>query len=82
MDIMMKCGCAAQGTLSRGGGPYVVACLVHGCTEQVSAPDLSGRTALCSYGGREVPSKVSLAFFVHRPEREHDEYYCGCFGWD
>ncbi len=38
----------------------------------------------------EKPSSVNLAFFSYRGpgtthykgEAPHDEYYCGCFGWD
>jgi len=83
IGIMMKCGCAAQGTLSREGQPAVVGCGVHGCTDvEDSPPDLAGRTALCSYGGNEVPSRPDLAFFEHRPNDKHDRYYCGCYGWD
>jgi hypothetical protein len=25
---------------------------------------------------------VRLLFFKHNPEKEFDEFYCGCFGWD
>lgn len=80
-DTFMRCGCAAQGTIGNSEKPI---CLVHDCVEPASAPDLSGRYAICSYGpphGR-VPSKLSLAFFVHHPDDEEDRYYCGCYGWD
>lgn len=30
----------------------------------------------------ERPSSPSLAFFEHTPSKSHDNYYCGCFGWD
>ena len=30
----------------------------------------------------EVPSSNKLAFFKERPDKEFDEYYCGCHGWD
>lgn len=83
VGITMACGCAASGTLKRGCQPALVACGLHGCTEVAEqAPDLAGRKARCTYGGNEVPSSTSLAFFKHRPDRECDEYYCGCFGWD
>ena len=83
VGIAMKCGCAAQGTVTRKDEPAVVGCLVHGCTEVAEAPpDLTGRTAICLYGGNEVPSSHSLAFFEHRPNEKHDRYYCGCYGWD
>lgn len=83
VGITMTCGCTAQGSLSRNGGPALVGCGIHNCTEIVeTAPDLTGRTATCSYGGNEVPSSTDLAFFRHQPGAKHDSYYCGCFGWD
>jgi hypothetical protein len=81
--IAMKCGCTAHGTLQRKGEPAVVACAVHDCTDVAEvAPDLTGRKARCRYGGNEVASSFSLAFFEHHPNAEHDSYYCGCYGWD
>lgn len=83
VGIAMKCGCAAQSTITRPGHPALVGCGLHNCTELADAPpDLTGRTAVCSYGGSEVPSRTSLAFFEHRPNEKHDRYYCGCYGWD
>ncbi len=83
VGIMMECGCAASGNLRVNGGPALVCCGVHDCTEVAAVePDLTGRKARCSYGGKEVPSCSTLAFFKHRPTMEYDEYYCGCFGWD
>lgn len=29
----------------------------------------------------ERPSSPDLALFRYRPERDHDEFYCGCMGW-
>jgi len=54
--IMMTCGCAAQGTCSKKDGrvfdPPIPACLTHDCFEvAAAAPDLTGRTARCSYFG-------------------------------
>lgn len=58
-------------------------------------PDLEGREAHCTYlghtfkhKGRKVtctgkaPSRIDLAFFEHKPASAHDEFYCGCWGWD
>jgi len=44
----------------------------------------------CNYGcqGKDTcecgdePSKVSLAFFEHKPDQAQDTFYCGCLGWD
>ena len=29
-----------------------------------------------------APSSTNLPFFKHCPEKDYDEYFCGCFGWD
>lgn len=50
----------------------------------------TGRNHESNYGCKrgepcqcEQPSLIhKLPFFVHRPDRPHDEFYCGCFGWD
>lgn len=45
--------------------------------------DLKFRTANCCYAcGNTEPSQKFLPFFAERPERETDQYYCGCYGWD
>ncbi len=43
------------------------------------------RMATCAYNCKSTrPSseREQLAFFRELPERETDEYYCGCQGWD
>ena len=50
--------------------------------EDVTDVDLTGRYAKCSYCGRIHKSDDNLAFFRHHKGLEHDEYYCGCRGWD
>jgi hypothetical protein len=81
---IMKCGCAANATISVAGGAPLPGCGVHRCTEpHQDPPSLEGRTAFCAYGRHgERPSSTALAFFESHPDREHDVYYCGCFGWD
>ncbi len=82
--MLMKCGCAAQGT-DRNGDPV---CVVHfgldiGATEKVKTPHLTGRKARCSYGNHGITaSDLRLAFFEYKPDQETDRYYCGCWGWD
>ena len=54
MDVMMKCGCAAQGVRTATKGvkhePPLPACLIHDCIEVAdAAPNLDGRTARCTY---------------------------------
>ena len=94
---MMKCGHSANGVI-RDNKPVCVICygISDGADIIEEKPiDLTGRKARCSYYGKtfthrgrkvtctgEVDSKVSLAFFEHCPNKEYDNYYCGCFGWD
>ncbi len=65
MNILMKCGCTAQGTVTAMKGVKletpIPGCLVHDCFEPATdAPDLTGRSARCAYYGK------SVAFFVDR----------------
>lgn len=73
-------------------------CIIHETCEMVEAPSFEGRTARCMYFGKEVyknecgecrgicthevPSKLNLAFFESRPDKEYDGFYCGCHSWD
>lgn len=75
--IFMKCNCVSQGTSK--GKP---ACLVHDTQEQIPAPNLTGRKASCTYCKKTVDSKGELAFFRYLPDKDRDEYYDGCMGWD
>lgn len=90
--VIMKCGCAASG--SHNGKPV---CVCHvGLTPDAEEPmdpqpDLSGRMARCKYFGTftgkstchgEKTSSELLPFFRYTPDKPHDEYYCGCFGWE
>ena len=94
---MMKCGHAANGTCSRSGGvdfnPPLQVCVICFCLEQAETqPNLEGRKARCSYQKKRdgsshtddelKPSSLDLTFFSHHPDREFDEFYCGCWGWD
>ncbi len=76
---MMKCGHSANARTS-DDKPCCAICI---CTEIAELPNLTGRTAFCGYGKHaEKPSSTDLAFFEHKPTEAHDNYYCGCFGWD
>lgn len=81
---MMECGHAANATSK--GDPVCAICVgLHPGARVIAEaqPDLTGRTAKCSYRcGSTAPSSTSLAFFTHQPNQEHDNYYCGCWGWD
>lgn len=82
----MKCG-HANNAVTGDGKP---ACAICECTEIEREckgnEGLEGREARCSYYGKNCHSKTAsswdLAFFSHRPDKEYDEYYCGCWGWD
>jgi len=84
---MMACGHSAN-SMTRDGKPTCAICYFAspGADTVVETPDLSARTARCSYYAakcqKEEPSSPSLAFFEHKPAEAHDRYYCGCFGWD
>lgn len=50
-------------------------------------PKKGTRMARCGYYKRcksERPSseKANLAFFKATPDRDYDDYYCGCYGWN
>lgn len=69
--VIMKCGCVAQGVVTAIRGEKlpepIPGCMVHDCYEKAdAAPDLTGRTAECSYlpkGHAIKPSSLDLAFF-------------------
>lgn len=74
---MMKCGHTAN---SECNGQYY--CVICDCKEiQDNKPEIQGRKAKCFYCRKTTDSKWTLPFFKHT-EREFDEYYCGCEGWD
>jgi hypothetical protein len=81
MPPMMKCGHAANATMD--GKPACAICA--GLTPLATVvddapPSLEGRIARCTYCGKEQPSSPDLWFFSANPDREHDYYYCGCWG--
>ena len=53
---------------------------------QTDIDGLEGRKARCYQhkGGNPplVQSRWNLPFFNYRPDKETDEYYCGCWGWE
>ena len=83
MKPMMKCGHAANATMN--GKPVCAICAGINPLATVvdeAPPSLEGRTAACSYCRKEVPSSTNLPFFSYHPARQHDDYYCGCRGWN
>lgn len=81
---MMQCGHRANATCK--GKPCCVICAqIHPGAYEIDedAPSLEGRRAKCGCCGTTRASTDSpLAFFKHCPDKEFDEYYCGCYGWD
>lgn len=53
-----------------------------GCADLTIDERLEGREARCGWCGKREPSRPSLPFFWYREDKELDEYYCGCGGWD
>lgn len=77
--VLLTCGHAANST-DYANRP---ACAICGVVKLASAvPDLAGRLAMCVYADNVKPSAFYLAFFRYRPDRDNDEFYCGCFGWE
>ena len=79
MEVLMKCGHTSM-FMDAEGKPC---CAICDCYEiEENQPSLEGRIAKCSYCKNERPSSYLLPFFKYRPDKDCDEYYCGCFGWD
>jgi hypothetical protein len=81
---LLKCGHAANAT-TEDGRPCCAICIgiSEGAQEVAEKqPDLKGRRAKCTYCMKTIESSLSLAFFEHRPHDDHDDFYCGCRGWD
>jgi hypothetical protein len=99
---LLRCGCVAVSFDSQTGLP---ACIVHLGDPRAewvdnNSPDLTGRTARCTYYGAEhhknecpkcrgkticeceEPSDFNLPFFKYHPDKDKDEFYCGCHSWD
>lgn len=81
---LMKCGHAGNARQKDGSLVCAICIGIKPGADVIDAnPDLTGRMAECVYGHhRVVPSSLDLPFFAHHPDRERDEYYCGCYGWD
>lgn len=68
--------CNRYGSRTRRTGRAATHCE---CRECAKAIDREINLGVCQC---ERPSSPDLAFFQARPDREFDEFYCGCFGWD
>ena len=77
--VLLTCGHAANSTDYQ----QRPACSICGDIKVAAAqPNLIGRLARCQYGDRSVASSYELPFFKYRVDRDMDEYYCGCYGWN
>lgn len=76
----LKCGCIPV-SYTKDNEPI---CLIHNCTEtvEITNEDIKNRKAKCNYCGRIVTSSFDLPFFKYCPDKESDEFFDGCFGWD
>lgn len=52
------------------------------CNGTWSTRDEPCRCEQPSTDGISSDGPARLAFFEHRPDQDHDRYYCGCWGWD
>jgi len=89
MAYLMKCGHVGNSLLltKEGAIPYCAICGNTVVDKEVHGKvGLEGRKARCTqHRGIEnsiVDSDWDLAFFRYCPDKEYDEYYCGCWGWD
>jgi len=80
----MACGHVANAKLDNGDPCCIICYGIHpGAGQVVEPPDLTGREAKCYYCGKIVSSMNGrIQFFNHLPEKDYDEFYCGCKGWD
>ena len=81
---LMTCGHSANGFRVSATGEKIPACVICNCIEEskIQPSDIAGRIALCSCCKKQQPSNPDLAFFEYKPNEDHDNYYCGCKGWD
>ena len=88
IKYLMACGHVAQAVDGKTGKPGCVFCfpdpkstIVKRTIENMT-DGLEGRKARCAWCNKKVDSRWDLAFFEYKPDKEYDEYYCGCGGWD
>lgn len=69
--VLMKCGCVAQGVCDFKEGkkldPPIPVCVIHDCYDvEKEMPDLTGRTAKCSYfGAKKMRHKDECNYKCH-----------------
>lgn len=88
IKYLMACGHVAQAVDGKTGKPGCIFCfpnpkstIVKRTIENMT-DGLEGRKARCAWCNKKTDSRWDLAFFEYKPDKEYDEYYCGCGGWD
>lgn len=87
MKYLMKCGHVAN-AVDADGKPICALCvLIRDGAREVERElnehePIPNRRAKCSLCGKIVVSSWGLPFFGYNPNKDFDEYYCGCCGWD
>lgn len=88
IKYLMACGHIAQAVDGKTGEPGCVFCfpspksmIVERVIENMT-DGLEGRKAKCAWCNKKTDSRWDLPFFEYKPDKEYDEYYCGCGGWD
>jgi hypothetical protein len=81
---LMKCGHAANATDEEGRQVCVICIGINPGADEIdeNPPILEGRMAKCTYCKSTMPSSTELPFFTYLGDKEKDDYYCGCRGWD
>lgn len=78
MEVMMKCGHISNAICNDKP-----CCVICECFEvEDSKPNLEGRIAKCAECDNTTQSNYNLPFFRYREDKDTDQYYCGCHGWD
>lgn len=83
----MKCGHVSNAFIGNTNKPCCAICapdpeafvIDH---EVFENKGLKGRKAKCRWCNKTTESNWRLPFFKYRPDKDYDDYYCGCGGWD
>lgn len=79
----MKCGHVNTAVVQGTKEPCCPICGCFRVEKEITEPTegLEGRIAECCYCSHTEDSSWSLPFFKYQPDKEKDEFYCGCHGW-
>ena len=93
-ERIMKCGHLEVGR-DQNGNSFCTICygINNDAITVAEEPELKNRVARCIYYGlkprkinqtvctSEEKSNKYMDYFRYMPEKEYDEFYCGCRGW-